>query len=1175
VNAQEILAQLLRANVQCWFEGEKLCYRAPRGTFDDSPEPRDKGLQPLALTPGLRELAVAHKAALRAFMGEGVKYSRASFSQESAWLLEQSNPGQPILTLPTFSFEIFGPLDRQAFEAAWDDVVQRHEPLRTHFRVVDGLLAQVIQPALHVPFDLDWIPAFAGMTQRTPASPMQIDAIRETAEAAVRVPFDLTQGPLLRAHVFSLGPDQHVLVAPMHHLIRDGWSMGVLLHDLLTAYEARSKGAAPSWPPLPTTYAQHTQAQRLVENESAITHLLNYWRETLADAPATVKLPTNLSASRSYRAAEATAGECVFTLPKTLTQRLRTLSHREGVSMFMILFAAFQALLYRYSGQERFAVGVGTANRTPQPHDLKNLVGFFVNMLVMRADVAGQPTFRDLLARVRETALGAYEHNMPFERLVKALNPARDPGAMPRWTRGCNPLFNVSFVLHNMPRPTAVNGSLKLRRYRVHTGTAQFDLSMAIEERPEGLEGVIEYRTAIFDSDAAERMIRHFRVLLESAVANPDTPVDRLPLLDEAERDCVLRQWAVNGQGVATPCPDEPPLDARVEVYARTTPDAPAVMDGPRTVTYEDLNRRADALANGLRARGVGPEQIAAVLLDRSAEQIIAMLAIYKTGAAYLPLDPGWPSARINTVIQDANPAILITRQPFTPIALKTSAPVLTLEENTHDGPQRPQCPQQSPGDNDLAYIIYTSGTTGVPKGVAIERRSLHNLVAWHRDTYALTPQDRGSVIAGVAFDASIWEIWPYLASGACLCVEPGEARVTPEALRDWLVERRITVAFVPTPLLDELLKASWPEACSLRTVLTGGDRLLKYPPPNLPFVLVNHYGPTENTVISTAAAIPPLAGGQGVATPCPLTLPPIGRPIANTRAYVLDAQKQPVPIGVPGELYLGGVGLARGYLGRDKLTEQCFVNVPNPFNGDGNERLYKTGDRVRWRNDGQLEFLGRLDRQVKVRGFRIELQEIESVIALHPDVSGVVVLAHCGLEGEMTLAAYLVPNNPASFELNRVIKYLRGRIPAYMIPVQAAVLDAFPLTHNGKVDHAALADMPVQPVAAAVPYRAPETPLEIQLTSMVQELVRNPRVGVDDNFFEIGGHSLLAMRWIARIQEQFGVEWPVRAFFDAPSVAGAARWIERHAKTASIDVASLSDTEVDALLAQLLNDQE
>jgi amino acid adenylation domain-containing protein len=688
-------------------------------------------------------------------------------------------------------------------------------------------------------------------------------------------------------------------------------------------------------------------------------------------------------------------------LPQALNEALRTLSRREGVTLFMTVLAVFQLLLHRYSGQDDIAVGSPIANRNRV--EIEGLIGFLVNTLVLRTDLGGNPTFRELLGRVRETALGAYAHqDIPFEKLVMELNPERNTSH--------TPLFQVMLVLQNAPGDAPEFHGLTAEPMDIDTGTAKFDLSLSLTEIAGGIRGIWEYNTDLFNETTIDRMIGHFQILLEGVVADPDRRLSEFPLLTESECNQLLVEW----NNTALEFSDNRSVYKAFEEYAQQIPQQVAVISGNAMLTYGELNRKANRLAHHLRLLGVGPDKIVVICVERSTEMITAMLAVLKAGGAYLPLDPAQPAERLALVIDDARPVVIITQSGMLP--RMTSS--FTLPIFCVDGPW-PEMPDTDPGTMTeschLAYVIYTSGSTGVPKGVMIEHRSLANLVGWHKRVYGLEPGDRSTQLADPAFDASTWEIWPPLVAGATLFIVDDELLLSSRKLIDWLEQERIRVCFMPTPLVEEALKVIWPEKMALNFLLTGGDQLKLRPNHRHPFRLFNHYGPTEATVLATCGLVVP---GDGCDS-----FPPIGRPISNVSVYILDSHLNLLPVGVPGELCIGGLGVGRGYLNRSELTEEKFVR--NPFTGYQQDRLYRTGDLCRWRADGGIEFLGRIDRQVKIRGFRIEPGEIEVVLGQHPGVREAAVLVREDMPGDKHLIAYIMPKaglSPATGELRRVL---------------------------------------------------------------------------------------------------------------------------------------------------------
>ncbi len=1075
-----------------------------------------------------------------------------SFAQQRFWFLDQLAPGNPAHHIP-LALRLSGALDRAALERSLNALAARHETLRTCFADSGGRPVQIIAADAALPLELiDLDDLEAGERAQ--------HARRIAVAEAVR-PFDLGRGPLARARLLRMGQSEHILLLVLHHSISDDWSSGVLLRDLGALYSALVGGEVPDLPALPVQYADYAGWQRRLAGGAAAARQSDYWRRQLAGAPAALELPTDRPRPpvQTFRG----AAHC-FALPDSLAADLAALGRTAGVTLFMTLLAGFQTLLSRYSGQEDLVVGSPIAGRT-RP-EIEGLIGFFVNSLALRADLSGAPSFRQLLGRVRETALAAYANqDLPFDTVVEAVQPERHLSHAP--------LFQVMFALQNAPEHTPALAGLRAEPVEIHNGTSQFDLTLFVSEHAGSISGMFEYNSDLFDAATVARMAGHYSALLAAAAAEPDRPVAALPLLTAGERRQLL-DW----NSTARPFPSDRLAHELVAEQAAHAPHALAVADEHTRLSFAELDARAERLAHFLRAHGVGPDVLVGVCTERSAEMVLAELAVLKAGGAYVPMDPTLPAERLAFLARDARVALLLTQQRLVAqlpadavrcVCLDTDWPAIALAPDTPA--QAPTLPEH------LAYLIYTSGSTGTPKGVAVSHASLLNLIFWHQRAYALTPDDRCAQLAGPGFDASVWEIWPALAAGAALHVVDDTTRLSPAALRDWLVETRVAVCFAPTPLAEELIRLAWPARTALRFLLTGGDRLTRRPPPGLPFALVNHYGPTECTVLATAGTVAP-ESGQGEA-------PPIGSAVANTALYVLDRQGQPVPVGVPGELHIGGAGLARGYWNRPDLTAERFV--PNPFgvgraegwglgaeeehqeprtknhesdgatSVSGNSKLYRTGDLVRYRADGQIEFLGRIDGQIKLRGFRIELGEIEAVLEQHPAVKAAAALVRED-GGDKRLVAYIVPaeeprsknqepgveNAELQTQNSKLRTFLSERLPEYMLPAVFVTLAALPVTPNGKIDRRAL-PAPAEDSVAHAAYRAPETAAERAVAAVWGEVLQIERVGAADQFFALGGHSLLAIQAVARLRQSFQIDLSVRDMFEQPTVAALAEHIE------------------------------
>ncbi|MFE7529684.1 amino acid adenylation domain-containing protein, partial [Kitasatospora sp. NPDC057542] len=1023
-----------------------------------------------------------------------------SYAQQRLWFVDQLEGAGAMYHIP-LAWRLTGDLDREAMRTALGDVVARHESLRTVFPQDDGV------PYQHV------LDAEAARPRLAVTSTDEKGLPEALAEAVGRG-FDLAAEPPVRAEVFRLAPDEYVLLVVIHHIAGDAWSLGLMSADLSTAYTARLRGGEPQWADLPVQYADYTLwHDRLLgdrtDPESLFARQADYWTEQLADLPEQIPLPADRPRPTAI---SSRGGHLDVELDAELHEALVRLGRERGASVFMVLQAGLSALLTKLGAGEDIPIGSLIAGRTDQALD--ELVGFFVNTLVLRADTSGDPTFAELLARVRDTALAAYANQeLPFEYLVEALNPARS------LTR--QPLFQTLLALQNAPRSAFELPGLSSEIMLVQSPTAMFDLSFHLVERggtggaPEGIIGHVEYATDLFDRATAEALVARWLRLLATAAAEPERPLSRIEVLTAEERHELL----VARNDTARPVPDAG-LPALFEAQVRATPDAEAVVFEDTVLTYGELNRRANRLAHALIARGVGPEQVVALCLPRSVELVVAVLAVLKAGAAYLPVDPDYPAARIEYMLADARPAVVLD----------------DLAAVDAPGAYPDTDPLVVPDARHPAYVIYTSGSTGRPKGVVMPSGALRNLLHWHHRAVGGEPGTRTAQFTALSFDVSVQEMLSALLFGKTLVVPTDVQRRSAELLLRWLERHRVAELFAPNLVIEALAEAAEEhgrELPDLRLIaqageamrLGGGLRRFRSRVPGR--ALHNHYGPAETHVV-TAYPLP--------ADPadCPLPVP-IGRPIANNRVYVLDAAMRPVAPGVTGELYLAGAGLARGYLNRPGLTAGRFVADPY---GPAGTRMYRTGDLVRWRADGELEFAGRVDHQVKVRGFRIEPGEIEAELAAHPDVAQVAVLAREDRPGDTRIVAYAVPSAGAGTTGSALASYLRERLPDHLVPSAFVVLEALPLTQNGKLDRAAL---PAPEPGPAGGGRAPRTPQEEILCELFAEVLGRPRVGVEDDFFDLGGHSLLATRLVSRVRATLGVELELRRLFRTPTPAGLA----------------------------------
>jgi len=1026
-----------------------------------------------------------------------------SGAQRRMWFLHQVEPSSAY-TMAS-AIRLRGRCRPAELRAALHDVVGRHEALRTVYPDVDGQPAQRILPAAAPPWS---------------ETPCTEDGLAEAVGRAAGHVFDLATEIPVRADVLTVSDTDHVLVLALHHIASDGWSMRPLLADLAAAYAARCDGRAPDWQPLGVQYADYTLWQQDVfgdpaDPDSVFARQLGYWRDQLADLPDELALPTD----RPRPAAPTRRGDTVFvTLPPALHAAVTELARSHHVTVYMVLQAALATMLHRTGAGTDIPVGSVVAGRTDAALD--DLVGFFVNTLVLRTDVSGNPTFAELLARVRDTDLAALSNQeLPFDAVVEALRPTRS------LTR--HPLFQVMLVLQNVREATLALPELDVSFVPAGTGSAKFDLTLIASEAhaadgsPAGMHAAFEYTTELFDRETVERFAARLVRLLEAVTADAGVPVGLVNLLSGDERRQVLTDWQDTGIDLPTgQC-----VPQLIAAQAGRHPHATAVVGADHALSYAELDARANQVANGLAGVGVRPGTLVGVCLDRGADMVAGMLGVLKSGAAYVPLDPDHPAARLEYLIADTAMPVALTRSDLVDRLPAGIAEVVCLDSAAVSGqPTTP--PPVGPSPDGVAYVIHTSGSTGSPKGVVVEHRSLTDMCLDHAQRYSITAADRTSQVAAQGFDATVWEIWPYLCAGAAVHLPAQQILDDADALLHWITESRLTCCYLPTPRLELLLDEPALTATGLRWLFTAGDVLRRTPPPGLGCTLMNLYGPTEFTVVASGGPVEP--GPSDV-------LPHIGTPVGNSRTYVLDEWLRPVPPGVPGELYLAGSGVARGYLNRPGLTATRFV--PDPFGGPG-ERMYRTGDRVRWLPDGNLAFLGRADNQVKIRGVRIELGEIEAAIGRHPDVRQAAVTVATDPAGAKRLVAYVAGTG---LEVDALRSHLGGLLPDYLVPSAIVTIDELPLTVNGKLDRAAL---PPPRLGGGTAGRAPRTPREQALVDLFAEVLGLPAQSapsIDDSFFDLGGHSLLATRLISRVRQELGAELSIRALFSTPTPAGLA----------------------------------
>ena len=1026
-----------------------------------------------------------------------------SFAQQRLWFLDQLEPNNPFYNVSQ-AIRVRGSLDTRALAQAIDTIISRHESLRTTFQSVDGWTRQIIAERLTMELHIRDLNHLGESERETEA--------RRLASEEARRPFDLAAGPLMRASLLRLTEDDHVLLLTMHHIISDGWSLGILTRELGTLYEAYSAGQPSPLPELLIQYADYALWQREWLQGEVLEKQLAYWRERLGSELPFLALP----ADRPRPAVQTYGGSRQsIELPMRLVEQLRQLSQREEATLYMLCLAAFQMLMSRYSGQDDIIVGSPIAGRNRA--ETEGLIGFFVNTLVMRTDLSGNPTFRELLGRVKEMTLGAYEHqDLPFEKLVEELQPER--------SLSYSPLFQVLFALQNAPSKAAALGQLKLDSFGIDNRTTRFDLEVHLGETADGkLSCTFVHNTDLFDAATVRRMITHYQTLLESVVANPEEQIWKLEVLTGEELEQLLVEWNDTRADYLR----EQTINQLFEAQVLRTPDAVAVVYDDKQLTYRQLNERANQLAHYLQKLGVGPEVLVAISVDRSLEMVIGLLGILKAGGAYVPLDPDYPRERLSFILEDARASVLLTQARLLENLPARAAQTVCLDRDweTISGESR-ENPKGEVRSNNLAYIIYTSGSTGRPKGVAIEHRSTVALVQWTKSVFS--EEDLKGVLAStsICFDLSVFELFVTLSRG-------GRIIMAEDALQLMELEAANEVTLINTvpSAVAELVRVRGIPA-TVRTVNLAGEPLHQslvdqlYEQESIERVF-DLYGPSEDTTYSTYA----LRRRNGHAT--------IGRPIANTQVYILDKEMQPVPVGVAGELHLGGEGLARGYLNRPELTREKFIG--NPFSSEPEARVYKTGDLARYLPDGNIEFLGRIDHQVKVRGYRIELGEIETALEGYPGIEKSVVMAREDQPGNKRLVAYVVPRGEERVAISELRGYLIQHLPEYMVPAFFVVLEKLPLTPNGKIDRQALQAPDESRPEIEVAFVTPRTASEEVLTKIWGEILGLQQVGVFDNFFELGGHSLLATQVISRINDAFEIRVPLRDFFERPTVAGLA----------------------------------
>lgn len=1120
-------------DIRLSIEGDKLRINAPKG----------------AVTPELSGELASRKGEILSYLQGKNTIPRVprdgslplSFSQQRLWFMDQLEKDSPAYNMPS-ALRLKGELDRAALARSLTEIVRRHEVLRTSYALREGSPVQQIQPPAELRLELVDLSGLDAAEQER--------RVRRLADVEALRPFSLESAPLIRGTLLVLAPEEHVLLMTMHHIVSDGWSIGVIGRELSLLYEAFLQGKPSPLPEPIIQYADFAAWQNAWLAGEGYRSQRDYWLRRLQGAPAVLELDTDRPRPPLQSYAGATE---VVRAGDALRRQLAVLGRESGSTLFMTLLAGFAVLLRRYTGQDDFIVGTPIANRN-RP-EVEGLVGFFANTLPLRCDLAGDPDFRTLLRRVQGVTVEAYENqDIPFEKIVEEMNVHRDLSR--------NPLVQVVFVLQNAPLHASGSSTAGLKGLAIEpvpfeTGTVRLDMEVHVWEDRDGMKIEFVYNTALFEAASIARMAANYLTVLEAAVADPARRVSELPLLAPAERDLLLSAWNDTARDYTrNRC-----IHQFVADHAALTPDAVALACEGEYLTYAQLNRRANQLAHRLKRMGVGPDVPVAICVERSLEMVVGLLGILKTGGAYVPIDPTYPRERLLFLLQDSSAALLITQAAIfdgeAVAAMNIRSPILFLDRDAAEIDAEPadEVATETTSEN-LAYIIYTSGSTGTPKGVKIRHRSLVNLLEGVHPRLNIGREDVWTVFHSYSFDLSVWEIWSPLFSGGKLVVVPYRMTQDAAEFRQLLERERVTVLNQTPSFMRQLLQLEGfgrdDVALALRLVICGGEALPQELAEQLlarNFTVWNFYGPTEATVWTVINPVEQAASPKGIV--------PIGAPIANARVYILDRFLQPVPIGVKGELHIGGECLAQGYFRRPELTAEKFI--ADPFSEKGGARLYKTGDMARWLPNGKIEYLGRIDFQVKVRGFRIELGEIESVLAEYPGVAGNVVVVREDTPGDQRLTAYVVCDPACEIEALR--RFLRERLPFYMVPLAFVVLEKLPLTPNGKIDRKHL---PLPEHAGALArsseFCQPRSEVEEKIAKIWREELRLENIGIHENFFDAGGYSFLLVKVCNRLRELFEREIKVVDLFQYPTIAAFAAFVANDGAAGGTNFDDLAD---------------
>lgn len=1132
----EFLSYLNSLDIKIWLEEDKLRYQSPKGAMTAEIKEKIGAIKPEILA-FLKETKTASSSGELAIVPVSRKEDLPlSFAQQRLWFLQQLSPDSQSYKMLE-ALRLNGSLNIAALEQSLSELIRRHEVLRTTFPTVEGKPIQKIAPpqALNLPIhDLQGLSAEEQTAQ-----------IRQMARYIASKPFDLAVGPLVEFTLVQLGEQDYVLLLKMHHIIYDGWSLSIFFGELSLAYAAFTQGLPNPLPELTIQYADFAFWQRQWLTGEVLERQLGYWQKQLAGAPLVLELPSD----RPRPPLQSFQGGVEYSLlNRHLTQSLKQLSQESETTLFMTLLAAFMVLMSRYSGQSDILIGSPIANRNSS--QVEQLMGFFANTLALRGNISDNPTFAEFLAQVRQTTLSAYAHqDLPFEMVVEKLQPERDLSR--------NPLVQVMFSLQNAPQSSGNLSGLNMQNIALPLDVqARFDLEVNFWEVPGGLEATWCYNTDIFEATTIARLAEHFQTLVQAIVANPQTRVAQLPILSAAERDRLLVEW----NATQTDYPSDKSIHQLFEEQVQRTPDAVALVFEDEQLTYQELNCRANSLAHYLKSLGVRAETLVGLCVERSINMIVGLLGILKAGGAYVPLDPEYPQERLSFMLRDAQISVLLTQRSLVNKLPEYTAQIVCLDSEAH---LIEQCSQDNattdvPATN-LAYIIYTSGSTGQPKGVEVVHRGVNRLL-FGANYVHLDATQTFLQLAPISFDASTFEIWGALLHGAKCVLFPGTIP-TSQNLHEVIEKHGITILWLTAALFNSIIDDDEKALSAIQQLLIGGEALsvthVRKALENLPLTqIINGYGPTESTTFTCCYPIPRTIEAN-------IESIPIGRPISNTQVYILDAYLQPVGVGVPGELHIGGAGLARGYLNRSELTQAKFISNPFVeaqgrrqrevraevfdhlnFKQVAESRLYKTGDLVRYLPDGNIEYIGRIDNQVKIRGFRIELGEIEAVLSQHEDVQVCCVIVHEDTPGEKRLVAYVVPPKEVTITTEQLRQFLSNKLPSYMLPSAFVILESLPLTQNGKVDRRAL--KAISYTDNSKKFVQARNQLEMQLIQLWSKILKVDKISVQDNFFDLGGHSLLASYLMTQIQQQFGKNLPLTTLFQNPTVEQLATIIQK-----------------------------